>query len=84
MEMKLKLDAIELTDTPTTTQMVNALRDIARFLSKCGGAMLAAEQNNIAEQSIGSMFNGTIQLRAAADFFEKGPNSAGLAVPQPR
>jgi len=82
MDVDLKLPAVEFKEAPTTTQMVNMLRDTAKFLSTCGGALLASQQYNIGDHAVGALFNGTIQLKQAADFFEKGPNSAGLAVPQ--
>lgn len=86
METKdLSLDAISFKEAPTKTQLVNVLRDIHRFLSRLGGVIIADEQFTIADPAVGAMLNGTIQLRAAADQFEAGPNQAGLvhAMPAP-
>jgi hypothetical protein len=79
----LHLDEQTFKDTPTTTQMVNLLRDLHKFLSRCGGMLIASNSYAIGDNPIGAMLNGAIQLKAAADMFEQGPNAAGLAVPQP-
>lgn len=83
MDLKdLHLTEISFSAPPTKTQVVNALRDIFKFLNRMGGALILDESYNIGDQGIGQMLNGAIQLRAAADTFENGPNTAGLAVPQ--
>ena len=79
----LHLDAIDFKEPPTKTQTINALRDIEKFLTRMGGAIVAEGSYRMGEQSIGTLLNATIQLRAAADAFEQGPNASGLAVPQP-
>jgi hypothetical protein len=79
----LHLPEIAFGQAPTKTQVVNTLRDIFKFINRMGGALILDESYNIGDQAIGQMLNGSIQLRAAADAFEAGPNVAGLAVPQP-
>ncbi len=86
MDVKdLHLEEIKFSDVPTQSQISNALRDIHRFLSRLGGVLLAAERHTTAEQSVGALLNGSIQLKAAADLFEQAPNQAGLvhAMPAP-
>lgn len=80
----LELEAIKFTEPPTKSQVSNALRDVESFLARLGGIILA-EKNPLAkigDPSIGTLLNATTQIRAAADAFENGPNSSGLAVPQ--
>lgn len=86
MDIKnLHIDEMDFSDVPTQSQVVNALRDIHRFLSRLGGVLLAAERHTTAEQSVGVLLNGSIQLKAAADLLEQAPNQAGLvhAMPAP-
>jgi hypothetical protein len=84
MEVKdLHLDAIDFNQAPTKTQLTNMLRDIHTFIGRVGGALIIAGDYSIADPPMGAMFNGSIQLKAAADQFDAGPNAAGLAVPQP-
>jgi hypothetical protein len=78
----LKLEAISFSAAPTKSQLVNMLRDITTFLGRVGGALILDGSYTIAEPPMGAMFNGSIQLKAAADGFEAGPNASGLAVPQ--
>jgi hypothetical protein len=83
MDLKdLHLDEISFSAPPTKTQIVNVLRDIYKFVNRMGGAIILDESYSISDPPVGSMLNGAIQLRAAADAFEAGPNVAGLAVPQ--
>lgn len=79
----LHLDAMDFKETPTKTQLVNAIRDTQKFLTRLGGSIIADGSYTIGDPAIGALLNGTIQLRAAADQFEAGPNNSGLAVPQP-
>lgn len=84
MEVKnLHLDEISFSEAPTKTQLVNLLQDIHKFLGRVGGALILEGSYTIADQPLGQMLNGSIQLKAAADGFEAGPSAAGLAVPAP-
>jgi hypothetical protein len=84
MDLKdLHLTEISFSAPPTKTQVVNTLRDIFKFINRMGGALILDESYNIGDQAVATMLNGAIQLRAAADAFENGPNATGLAVPQP-
>jgi hypothetical protein len=77
----LHLDAIDFSEAPTKTQLVNTLRGIHEFLGRVGGALILDGSYSIADQPLGAMLNASIQLKASADQFEAGPNAAGLAVP---
>lgn len=79
----LHLDAQDFKEAPTKTQIINLLHDVEKFLARVGAALMLDGSYRIGEQSVGTLLNATIQLRAAADAFEQGPNSTGLAVPQP-
>lgn len=79
----LKLPAFEFKEAPTKTQIVNTLRDIHKFLNRLGGALILDGSYTVGDEPIGLLLNGSIQMRAAADKFEAGPNSSGIAVPQP-
>jgi hypothetical protein len=81
----LTLDAISFKESPTKSQLVNTLRDIHKFLSRMGGMMLADESYAISDQPLTTMMNASVQLKAAADMFEAGPNRDGLlqAMPAP-
>lgn len=79
----LHLDAISFTAAPTKTQIVNTIRDMQKFLTRLGGALLVDGSYALGDEPIAILFNGTIQLRGAADRFEAGPNVAGLTTPQP-
>lgn len=83
MEVKdLHLAEIHFTAPPTKSQLTNALRSIHEFIGKMGGALIIDGSYSIADPPMGAMFNGSIQLKAALDQFEGGPNGAGLAIPQ--
>lgn len=84
MEFKdLELEAVSFKDTPTKTQVVNMLRDIQKFLTRIGGVLIVDGSYSIGDEPVAILLNATIQLRAAADKFEAGPNQSGLAVPNP-
>lgn len=84
MEVKdLHLDEITLAEPPTKTQLVNLLHDVHKFLGRVGGALILDGSYTVADPPMGALFNGSIQLKAAADGFENGHNASGLAVPQP-
>lgn len=84
MEFKdLELEAASFKDTPTKTQVVNTLRDIQKFLTRMGGALLVDGSYSLGDESIGVLLNSAVQVRVAADKFEAGPNQSGLAVPNP-
>lgn len=78
----LHLDAIDFKEAPTKTQLTNSLKSIYEFLNQLAGALVLDGAYTIADQPLGMMLNGAIQLKAATDHFEAGPNAAGLAVPQ--
>jgi hypothetical protein len=79
----LHLEEIKFSTPPTKSQIVNCLRDIFKFINRMGGALILDESYNIADPPMGAMLNGSIQLKAAEDQFEAGPNVAGLATPMP-
>ena len=83
MDVKdLHLDAIDFNQSPTKSQLVNLLRDIHGFLGRVGGSLILDGAYSVADPPLGAMLNATIQLKAAADQFEAGPNASGLALPQ--
>lgn len=78
----LHLPEVNFTAPPTKSQIVNTLRDIAKFLGQLGGSILHDASYTLGGEDVGALLNATIHVRAAGDKFEAGPNSAGLAVPQ--
>jgi hypothetical protein len=81
MEITLSLPKHEFNDTPTKTQLDNALGDIITFLNKVAGGYLANGEYTVADQPLAALLNATVQLRGAKDLFQN--NTAGLAVPRP-
>jgi hypothetical protein len=79
----LHLAEIKFNAAPTKTQLTNLLRDISKFLGNVGGALILDGSYTVADPPLGQTLNSAIQLKAAADAFENGPNASGLAVPQP-
>ena len=83
MEIKLHLDEQNFNDTPTKTQLSNLLGDLVDFQTKLGGLLLAKGDYAITDQSLASLLNTTVQLRAVKDLFD-GVSRAGMAEPQPQ
>jgi hypothetical protein len=77
----LHLSEISFKETPTKSQLVNALRDIQTFLGRVGGSIIADGSYSIADQPVGVLLNASVALKQSADLFEAGPNASGLAVP---
>jgi hypothetical protein len=81
----LKLEEISFSDrTPTKSQIVNALRSMQAFLSRSISAMILAEEFTYGDPAVAQALGAVVQVKAAADAFENGPNTAGLATPAPR
>jgi len=70
-------------DVPTKTQLVNLCRDLNKFLQVIAASLVINGDYAVNDPPCGGLFNAATQLKACADMFEAGPNSAGLAVPQP-
>jgi hypothetical protein len=79
----LELEAISFNQAPTKSQLTNALHDISKFLGRVGGALILDGAYSVADPPLGQMLNASIQIKAAADAFDAGPNSSGLSLPQP-
>lgn len=83
MEFKdLKLEEISFTTPPTKTQVVNKLRDMHQFLTKMAGALLLDGSYDASDEPVSHLLGSTLQLKMAAEKFDAGPNSSGLAVPR--
>jgi hypothetical protein len=81
LDLKIKLDAIDYSDrTPTKTQIENMCNDMAEFLQKVGGSLLATGEFTIKEPFMQHLFNGASALSAAKEAL--GQNTSGIAVPR--
>ena len=83
MEIELHLPEQKFSDTPTKTQLSNLLNDIITFQTRLGGFLLARGDYAITDQSLATLLNATVQLKAAKDLFD-GVSTAGMPQPQPR
>ncbi len=84
MDVKnLELEAISFNSAPTKSQIVNTLRTISTFLSNMGAHLIIDGSYSLADPPLGQTLNAAIQLKAASDAFDAGPNSSGLSLPQP-
>jgi len=81
MEIKLHLPEQDFNDTPTKTQLSNVLNDIITFQTRLGGFLLARGDYAITDQSLATLLNATVQLKAAKDLFD-GVSTAGMPQPQ--
>jgi hypothetical protein len=81
LDLKIKLDAIDYSDrTPTKTQIENMCGDIAEFLQKLGGSLLATGEFTVKEPFMQHIFNGAGAMAAAKEMI--GQNMSGIAVPR--
>jgi hypothetical protein len=81
LELKIKLEALDYSDrTPTKTQIENMCGDIAEFIQKVGGSLLATGEFTIKEPFMQHFLNGASGLTAAKELL--GQNTSGIAVPR--
>jgi hypothetical protein len=81
LDLEIKLAAIDYSDrTPTKTQIENMSGDIAAFLQKIGGSLLATGEYTIKEPFMQHLFNGASALAAVKESL--GQNTSGIAVPR--
>ena len=81
MDLDIKLAAIDYSDrTPTKSQIENMCNDMANFLQKVSGAILATGEFTMKDQFVQHMFNAAGGLMAAREAC--GANVSNIAQPR--
>lgn len=80
MELNIKLEALDFSDrTPTKPQIERMSRDMADFLQKVAGSIMATGEFSIKDQGVQLIFNAAGALLQAAD--SMGANTDRIAKP---
>ncbi len=81
MDMDIKLPAMDFSDrTPTKTQIENMCGDIATFLQKVSGSILATNEFTMKDAFVQHMFNAAGGLMAAKEACSA--NASNIAMPR--
>lgn len=77
----LKLDAIEFRESPTKSQLINALDSIHKFTSECIGSLMVSKEYGAEDVNIHVLINAVSALVAAKNHWNGQSN---LSIPQPQ
>ena len=75
--------AIDFSDVPTKSQLVNMCRDISKFLNNVGASLIIDEQYMANEPQCGGLLNVATELKKLSDMIDNPNNNSGLVQAQP-